>query len=416
MKRCILSFALAGALILLLAACNPAAPEQTAAPTSPVGTEIVGEETESVAPTTVPVETEAPTEAPTGAPTATAGAETTEEPVEETPAETGTPGAEPGGAGGEGEAGGQPGLEELMDFPVRFANSSVRGEVTDFVLDLEAQQVEYLLVNINAAAAGGERLVPIPWSALALDSENNNFSLGFNLVTAADAPVVDPEAGIDFTNPEWEQEILAFWETQGAPGGEGETETGTPGAGEADATGTPEAGTPAATATEASEEETGTPAAGGAEAAGTPEGTETAGETPAGGQEPRYILASEVFNANIHFGTGAETGGEGGTPAAPASLGAAIGRVEDLRVDTESGEILFVLASPADALGLEGEVWVPVPANLLSPGPRPGTLVLNASQEAIDLQNLPTIDPNQLPGLDLDTWLEQFRAFWGATP
>lgn len=409
-------FSLAAILMLLLAACSPVEPGPSETSTSPAGTVAPIEETEVAVEPTEPEEIEEPTEAST--PQETDAVEETE-PAEE----TGTPDTGTGGAGGEGSEA-APLLTDVMDYPVRFANSSIRGSIVDAVVDLNAEQLKYLLVNISSAAAGGDRVVPIPWSALELDRENNNFSLGFNLVTATDAPTVDLEAGIDFSDPEWDAEIQAYWANQPAPGGAGEMGTGTPGATETETTGTPEAGDAEATATPATGGETATPEAGtptatqgigGELTTGTPGATEGTEEPGAGEGTPRYILASGLLDASVHFSTGAAPAAEGTpevTTSAPATLGPALGRVEDLVLDADTGAIVSALTSPSDSLGLEGDVWVPVPVSLFSAGPRPGTLVLNITQEALDIQSLPVIDPNQLPDFSQLDWQEQLDAFW----
>jgi sporulation protein YlmC with PRC-barrel domain len=443
MKRTYVFLLLAAVLLLLCAACSPAQPQPTEAVTSPAETEAAVEETEAEAPATEPAVTEPTEEAAAEEPTAAETAEVTEAAGgEATPVEgTGTPEAGTGGAGGEGAEGegvadtaDRLRLTSLTDYPVRFANSSVRGSIEDYVLDLNTEQVAYVLVNVNSPAAGGERVIPIPWSALTLEPEDNLFSLGFNLVVAPDAPTVDLEAGLDFTDPAWDEGIRAFWAAQTMPAGEGEAETEAPSTGGTDATGTPEAG--AATATPGTEATgtpeagaagtaTGTPEAGGAtatpgasgvEATGTPEAGAVETEEPgAEAQGRRYALASTVFDAAVYFSgpAPAETEGGEGTPAAPAvTLGPALGRVEDLFVDPATGQLLFAAVTPNESLGLAEEVWVPIPVNLLSAGPRPGTLVVSFNVEALDLLNLPTIDPNQLQDFTQAGWLDQLRTFW----
>ena len=172
MKRINIFLSLAVVLLLLLAACSPAQPQPTEAVTSPAETAPAAEVTEAAATESEPAvteetetgATEAPTEAETAEMTEAAGGEATPAGETETP-QTGT-----GGTGGAESTASQSQLANLMDYSVRFPISSVRGSIEDFVLDLNAEQIVYALVSINAAAAGGERVVPIPWKALTSES------------------------------------------------------------------------------------------------------------------------------------------------------------------------------------------------------------------------------------------------------
>ena len=117
---------------------------------------------------------------------------------------------------------------------------------------------------------------------------------------------------------------------------------------------------------------TATPGSTGAEATGTPSGMVGTEEPGAASQGARYILASDVFDASIHFSGAPAAGAEGeGTPTASAvTLRAGAGRVEDLSVHPTPGRDPFASVRPNESLGLAEGVWVPIPVRLLSAGPR----------------------------------------------
>ena len=338
-------------------------------------------------------------------------------------------------------------LTNQLDFTVWSQDGEQIGEVDDMVLNLDNSQVAYVVVGTGGFLDLGERDILVPWNQLQLQTgtgdntggQQNAFILQSDVDAFRNAPDFDlstiPQMGQAAND--WDTAIRTYWENPGAGTGTG-TGTGT-------ATAAP-GGAAVATATTTTGTDTGTAQATATSMAGTGTGTGTGtGQSEA---LQGVVLASDVLGSTINWGaqgqgtsigngqgtdqatatTEAGTGtGPGTATAAPggavvatatATTGAGgtgvgtdqgntTGTIEDMIIDTDSGDILYVVIMAAFA---DGERWIPVPLNLFQWNGAAGAFTVNA--DATALQNAPSFQDDQFPDTSTSGWNSEFDTFW----
>lgn len=383
-------------------------------------------------------------------------------PATEMPTEVGTATEEPG-VPVTGDA--NPArVSNQLNFPVLSQDGQQVGDVSDLILDLDNRSVAYVIVTVS-----GGNTVAVPWDSLTLQAgtgagtdgavstpsgdataapeatatgeategtattepaatadagagtgtgtgmtQQNAFILQVDQEMLNTAPAFDPLTlpQMGQSAGEWDTDLRNFWES----GGAASTPSG-------DAT-----AAPAATATGEATEGTAT-----TEPAATADAGQAAGQAQA---LQGVALASEVLGSTVTLGVGQGTGGTGtdqatavpgtdgqatATPGtgtdgatATADAGADSGMdqgdltatVEDLIVDTNVGNILFlVINTTLDA----GERWIPVPLGMFQ-WDGMGGFILNA--DGAMLQNAPFFEDGQFPDTTMSGWNSEFDSFW----
>lgn len=97
-------------------------------------------------------------------------------------------------------------LEQLIGMSLMDANGESLGEISDFVISVEEDRVDYLVVD-----RGGESVL-VPWSTLAFDRDND---AGFNFsgnVDAFDSVPAFSADGFDFMDEDWDTDIIDAWQ------------------------------------------------------------------------------------------------------------------------------------------------------------------------------------------------------------
>lgn len=444
---------------LLLAACGPA--EEDGGDLGDLGaTDIFGEVTEEPFGTPLPGTGADETEV-METPLATEMVETTEatvEPTEEmeaTPAGTATTES---GLPGTGMAVGVSRLSEIMDAEVVDEASEPIGTVSDMVIDLCAEDVQWVSID-GAAEVFGDRTNPIlvPFDALswnaAVDGGDGFFMMTTDSASVEGAPDLSLDE-IDFNDQTWASEWETFWSGQGIQldmNGEMvvcEFAAAGTGAEMGDETGTPAADTPAATETG------GTPAAGtGTETGGTPAVVATGMNV--GISDQGLVLASNLMGMSVEglngenigeieeilvsmdgamtdagdeMGTAEPTDSAGGTgtqETGTPDAGATPTTSEDddsdadatetstsdatsgmAAQDGQGGALRYLVIGAGGFLGI-GENNIAVPATALSYNAANNSLVLNIDES--QLETAPTVD---LENLEDTTWQNEVDTFW----
>src|SRR5512138_2007641 len=222
----------------------------------------------------------------------------------------------------------------------------------------------------------------------------------------------------------WDAALLSYWQGAGTGTGSGAQATTAP---EMTATtdtgtgGTGTTGTATAVPTDASGAGTATAAPTDASGAGMGIGTQGIGALQG------VALASDVIGSTVtvnSMGTGSGTGTEATaaptdamatsapTDASGAGTGTGMaenvsGTVEDLIVDTDSGDILYVVFN-ATLDG--GERVVPVPVSMFQWDAGTQGLVLN--MDAATLQDAPNFEDGQFPDTTMSGWNSEIDSFW----
>lgn len=323
-------------------------------------------------------------------------------------------------------------LSNQLDFSVWSQEGEQIGDVEDMVLDMDNSSVMYVVVGAGGFLGIGERDVLVPWEMLLLQSgagdttggQQNAFILQSDVDTFSNAPDIDLSTtlpGIGEPATDWDIDIRNYWEG----GGSSETEA-----------------TPAAEETVDPNATAVMPPEGDATATGEPvEATATAGTgEDTSDAEPQALqgvmLASDVLDAIVILGTAGEetedqatavpeatadpsmtaTPGTGdGTGDATATTDAGLGigtdevtaTVDDAIVDTESGDLLYLVVNAAFD---DGDRWIPIPLSAFQWNPAEEGFVLNA--DAVMLQEAPFVNVDQFPDTTVSGWNSEFDAFW----
>jgi sporulation protein YlmC with PRC-barrel domain len=374
-----------------------------------------GEETNTVAPNTTVPATEAPatdeaTEVPSGTETVMPGDGSTTPSIPVT--------------GDEGPAR----LSNQLDFTVWNQDGEQIGEVDDMVLDLDNTMISYVVVGTGGFLDLGERHILVPWNLLQIQTgtgdttggQPNAFILQTDQDTFSNAPDFDLNANLPQAGQpagDWDADIRNYWENGVLPATAPPDGTAAP-----DTTATVE-GTGQATAT-----------------AGTDQGTDQGQVADLQG----VVLASDVLGSAVTLspgqgegigqgtdqGTGLATAtagtGQGqatstpgtGTDQATATTDASVatagpgvgnfnGTIDDMIVDTDTGDILYIVVS-ADFD--EGQRLIPVPLSFFQWDTTNGALALNVNPAM--LRDAPFFEDGQFPDTTAEGWNSEFDTFW----
>ena len=112
--------------------------------------------------------------------------------------------------------------QTITDFNVVDVNGNDLGEVEDVLLDLNAGQAHYGLVDFGGFLGVAENTVAVPWQRMQIiageDGEPNDtvFQLNVTEETLRNAPVFDENnlnTWPDPADPNWDMNIRDFWDT-----------------------------------------------------------------------------------------------------------------------------------------------------------------------------------------------------------
>ena len=330
-------------------------------------------------------------------------------------------------------------ISNQLDFTVWSQDGEQIGDVEDMVLNLDDSQVVYVVVGTGGFLDLGEREILVPWQSLELQTgtgdttggQQNAFILQTDVDTFRNAPDFDlgnlPERGQP--GADWDVDIRTFWESGGTAGGAANT----PAAGDATATTDPAAGQATATTDPAAGQATATTDAGAGQATATTDaGAGTGTDTGQGQPLQGVVLASEVLGSSINWGAqgqGTGTGTDQGQATATTDAGAGTGQatattaagaggagtdqgnttgtIEDMIVEVDTGNVLYIVITADFA---EGERWIPVPLGMFRWNGTAGAFTLNA--DTTMLQNAPAFENGQFPDTTTAGWNADIDTFW----
>ena len=87
------------------------------------------------------------------------------------------------------------------------------GSIKDLMMDIHSRRVCYAVLSFGGFLSLGEKLFAVPWSALAVDTENQRLLLDTNEVRLKDAPGFDKDNWPNMADPFWEENIQSFYGT-----------------------------------------------------------------------------------------------------------------------------------------------------------------------------------------------------------
>lgn len=262
-----------------------------------------------------------------------------------------------------------------------------------------------MIVGTGGFLEIGEKDVLVPWDSLELQTagtgeaaagDRNAFILQIDQELFNNAPDVDINAvlpGRGEPAADWDIDIRNYWESGVVPA------TAAP-----DATASPEA---AVTET------------------ASPDATEAVGVADLQG----VVLASEVLGSAVILSPGqgqaegVDTGQATATPGTGTDLATATvdpsvatagpgvgnfnGTIEDMIVDIDTGDILYIVVRAAFD---EGERWIPVPLSFFQWDAANDAFAIDANPAMV--RDAPFFEDGLWPDMTVEGWDDEFDAFW----
>jgi len=87
------------------------------------------------------------------------------------------------------------------------------GDVKDFMIDMRTGRIAYAVLSFGGLLGMGDKLFAVPWSALALDTENKRFTLDVAQSALKDAPGFDKDHWPAMADPTWARGVHSFYGT-----------------------------------------------------------------------------------------------------------------------------------------------------------------------------------------------------------
>ena len=88
------------------------------------------------------------------------------------------------------------------------------GSIKDLMMDIQSGRVCYAVLSFGGFLSLGEKLFAVPWSALAVDTENKRLLLDTNEERLKDAPGFDKDNWPNMADPSWEKSIHSYYGTE----------------------------------------------------------------------------------------------------------------------------------------------------------------------------------------------------------
>jgi len=342
-------------------------------------------------------------------------------------------------------------LSNELHFTVWDQSGKQVGKVDDMVLDLSKAKVIYVVVN-----AGGKK-IPVPWAFLKVgpasassypNEQQNAFTLQADTDTLKNAPVLDlknvPELGAEPDS--WDIRFRNYWKEGGATSGNNTPSPAGTAVTDMTATATStsnSAGTGASSATSTPATSLGTSqGTGTGQGAISIQGVQLASKvlgakltvgvpslslstsTPSGGASTGLATSTPSTAGGTGLATSTPSAGGTGlatsTPGAGASTGLATSTpstgtspknlsatIDDLIVNTDSGDIIYIVVKTNFD---DGEHLIPVPLRPLQWDAENQAFILNIDPAM--LQNAPFFQKDQFPDLTMPGWNGEFDSFW----
>jgi sporulation protein YlmC with PRC-barrel domain len=103
------------------------------------------------------------------------------------------------------------GADTLEGNSVRNAAGENLGEIQHIMLDVPAGRVAYAVLSFGGFLGIGDKLFAVPWSALALDTEQKCFVLNINKERLQQAPGFDKDHWPSMADETWARSTHAYY-------------------------------------------------------------------------------------------------------------------------------------------------------------------------------------------------------------
>ena len=88
------------------------------------------------------------------------------------------------------------------------------GSIKDLMMDIHSGRVCYAVLSFGGFLSLGEKLFAVPWSALAVDTENKRLLLDTNEERLKEARGFDKDNWPNMADPSWEKSIHSYYGTE----------------------------------------------------------------------------------------------------------------------------------------------------------------------------------------------------------
>ena len=88
------------------------------------------------------------------------------------------------------------------------------GSIKDLMMDIQSGRVCYAVLSFGGFLSLGEKLFAVPWSALAVDTENKRLLLDTNEERLKEAPGFDKDNWPNMADSSWEKSIHSYYGTE----------------------------------------------------------------------------------------------------------------------------------------------------------------------------------------------------------
>jgi sporulation protein YlmC with PRC-barrel domain len=92
-------------------------------------------------------------------------------------------------------------------------NGDKLGSIKEIMLDIESGKVCYAVLSFGGFLSLGEKLFAVPWSALAIDTQNKRFVMDTDEERLKNAPGFDTDNWPNMADPTWEKSVNAYFGT-----------------------------------------------------------------------------------------------------------------------------------------------------------------------------------------------------------
>ena len=99
----------------------------------------------------------------------------------------------------------------LKDTNVKNKANEDLGKIDDFVMHLDSGKIAYAVLSFGGVLGIGNKLFAVPWNALSMNINNNEFILDVPKEKLKSAPGFDKDNWPDMANPEWGENIHKFY-------------------------------------------------------------------------------------------------------------------------------------------------------------------------------------------------------------
>ena len=100
---------------------------------------------------------------------------------------------------------------DLKGLKVRNRANEDLGKIDELMIHLDSGKIAYAVLSFGGILGIGDKLFAVPWNALSLDRDSNDFILDVPKKRLEDAPGFDKDNWPDMANPDWGENIHKFY-------------------------------------------------------------------------------------------------------------------------------------------------------------------------------------------------------------